>query len=41
MDLDRQNGKNKWSDAIKLEISQIGDYKVFENYGKTIFDKEK
>ena len=42
MELDKQNGNSKWYDATLLEMSQINEYKVFQNYGKAKFsDKSR
>ena len=34
--LDKRNGNTKWQDAIKLEMSQLDEYNVFEDRGKNI-----
>ena len=39
--LDIQNGNNKWKDAIDLEIELIKEYQVFEDYGRTVYKKGK
>ena len=31
--LDKKNGNTKWSDAHKLEMDVMDDYKVFKDYG--------
>ena len=41
LELDIQNGKNKWKDAIDLEIEQIKEYQVFKDYGRTVYEKDK
>ena len=33
--LDKRNGNTKWSDATKLEMSQLDDYSTFKDVGKT------
>ena len=33
MELDRQNGNNRWADAIRLEMEQLHDYEVFLDQG--------
>ena len=33
LQLDVQNGNNKWRDAIDLEIEQIKEYQVFIDHG--------
>ena len=40
LQLDIQNGNNKWRDAIDLEIEQIKEYQVFKDYGKTVYEKD-
>ena len=39
--LDIQNGNNKWKDAIDLEIEQIKEYQVFKDFGKAVYEKNK
>ena len=34
LQLDEQNGNNKWYDATKLTMDQINEYKVFQDHGK-------
>ena len=34
LELDQQNGNNKWYDATKLEMDQISEYGVFKDNGK-------
>ena len=41
LQLDNQNGNNKWEDAIDLEIEQIKEYQVFKDYGKAVYEKDK
>ena len=41
LQLDIQNGNNKWKDAIDLEIEQIKEYQVFKDFGKAVYDKNK
>ena len=41
LQLDIQNGNNKWKDAIDLEIEQIKEYQVFKDYGETVYEKDK
>ena len=41
LQLDIQNGNNKWKDAIDLEIEQIKEYQVFKDYGKAVYNKNK
>ena len=41
LQLDIQNGNNKWKDAVDLEIEQIKEYQVFKDYGKPVYDKDK
>ena len=41
LQLDVQNGNNKWSDAIDLEIEQIKEYQVVKDYGKAVYEKGK
>ena len=41
LQLDIQNGNNKWKDAIDLEIDQIKEYQVFKDFGKAVYDKNK
>ena len=41
LQLDIQNGNNKWKDAIDLEIEQIKEYQVFKDYGKAVYEKDK
>ena len=41
LQLDIQNGKNKWKDAIDLEIEQIKEYRVFKNSEKAVYEKDK
>ena len=41
LQLDIQNGNNKWKDAIDLEIEQIKEYQVFKDYGKAVYEKNK
>ena len=41
LQLDIQNGTNKWKDAIDLEIEQIKEYQVFKDYGKPVYEKDK
>ena len=38
LQLDEQNGNNKWYDATKLEMDQINEYKVFQDHGKAQYD---
>ena len=39
LQLDIHNGNNKWKEAIDLEIEQIKEYQVFEDFGKAVYDK--
>ena len=41
LQLDSQNGNNKWKDAIDLENEQIKEYQVFKDYGKVVYEKDK
>ena len=41
LQLDIQNGNNRWKDAIDLEIEQIKEYQVFKDFGKAVYDKKK
>ena len=41
LQLDIQNGNNKWKDVVDLEIEQIKEYQVFKDYGKTVYEKDK
>ena len=41
LQLDVQNGNNKWKDAIDLEIEQIKEYQAFKDYGKAVYEKDK
>ena len=41
LQLDIQNGNNKWKDAIDLEIEKIKEDQVFKDYGKTVYEKDK
>ena len=41
LQLDIQNGNNKWKDVIDLEIEQIKEYQVFKDYGKAVYEKYK
>ena len=41
LQLDVQNGNNKWRDAIDLEIEQIKEYQVFKYYDKAVYEKNK
>ena len=41
LQLDIQNGNNKWKDAIDLEIEQIKEYQVFKDYEKAVYEKNK
>ena len=34
LEFDKKNGNTKWGDAIKLETSQLFEYKTFVDYGK-------
>ena len=35
------NGNNKWKEAIDLEIEQIKEYEVFNDFGKAVYEKNK
>ena len=39
LQLDVQNGSNKWRDAVDLEIEQIREYQVFKDYGQAVYEK--
>ena len=41
LQLDIQNGNNKWKDAIDLEIEQIKQYQKFKDYERTVYEKDK
>ena len=41
LQLDIQNGNNKWIYVIYLEIEQIKGYQVFKDYGKAVYEKDK
>ena len=41
LQLDIQNDNNKWKDAIDLESEEIKRYKVFKDYGKAVYEKDK
>ena len=41
LQLDVQNGNNKWREAIDLEIEQIKEYQVFTDHGKAVYEKNK
>ena len=41
LQLDIQNGNNKWNEAIDLEIEQIKEYQVFKDFGKAVYEKNK
>ena len=41
LQLDIQNGQNKWKDAINLEIEQIKEYQVSKDNGKAVYEKDK
>ena len=41
LQLDIQDGNNKWNDAIDLEIEPIKKYQLFKDYGKTFYEKDK
>ena len=41
LQLDIQNGNNKWKDAIDLEIEQLKEYQVFKDNGKAVCEKDK
>ena len=41
LQLDTQNGNNKWKDAIDLEIEHIKEYQVFKDDGRTVYEKDK
>ena len=41
LQLDVQNGNNKWRDAIDSEIEQIKEYQVFKDHGKAVYEKNK
>ena len=34
MELDKLNGNSRWSDATKMEMDQINEYKVFKDHVK-------
>ena len=38
LQMDEQNCNSKWYDATKLEMDQINEYKVFQDYGKAQYD---
>ena len=40
LQLDIQNGNNKWKDSIDLEIEQIKEYQAFKDYGKAVHVKD-
>ena len=40
LQLDIQNGSNKWKDAIDLEIEPIKEYQVFKDYGRAVYEKD-
>ena len=39
--LDVQNGNNKWRDAIDPEIEQIKKYQVFKDHCRAVYEKNK
>ena len=39
LQLNIQNGNNKWKDAIDLEIEQIKEYQVFKDNRMTVYEK--
>ena len=41
LQLDIQNGNNKWKDTIDFEIEQIKEYQVFKDFGRTVYEKGK
>ena len=41
LQLDIHNGNNKWKEAIDLEIEQIKEYQVFNDFGKAVYEKIK
>ena len=41
MRLDKENGNTHWQDAMDLELTQIHEYKVFKDTGKTKFHNGK
>ena len=41
LQLDIHNGNNKWKEANDLEIEQIKEYRVFKDFGKAVYDKNK
>ena len=41
LQLDVQNGNNKWRDAIDREIEQIKEYQVIKDHGKAVYEKGK
>ena len=41
MRLDKENGNTHWQDAMDLELTQIHEYKVFKDTGKTKFHNAK
>ena len=40
LQLDIQNGNNKWKDAIDVETEQIKQYQVFKDNRKAVYDKD-
>ena len=34
MEIDKSNNNTKWADSEKLELSQVLDYRTFNDYGK-------
>ena len=41
LELDKKNGNSKWYDATQVELNQIKEYQVFEDYGKAKFENHK
>ena len=39
LQLNIQNGNNKWKDAVDLEIEQIKEYQVFKDSERTVYEK--
>ena len=39
LQLDIQNGNNKWKEAIDLEVEQFKEYQVFKDFGMAVYDK--
>ena len=33
MDIDKQNGNNKWLDSERIELNQIDEYEAFQDMG--------